>query len=92
VFITDEGEPASKDWVSCRWKIIRANAGLKNFRWHDLRHSCASLLAQNGATLLEIGSVLGHKSPSATKRYAHLVEGAPVTGHTKLDEKLRHKP
>ncbi len=89
VFIDEEGNPVSKDWVSYRWKIIRANAKLKNFRWHDLRHSCASLLAQNGATLLEIGSVLGHKSPSATKRYAHLVEGAPVTGHTKLDEKLR---
>jgi hypothetical protein len=46
-------------------------------------------LAQNGASLLEIGSVLGHKSPSVTLRYSHLVQGAPVKGHTALDEKLR---
>ena len=88
VFVDEAGQPVTKGWVEYRWNAIRETAGLKNFRWHDLRHSCASLLAQNGATLLEIGSVLGHKSPSATKRYAHLVEGAPVTGHTKLDEKL----
>jgi integrase len=91
VFCTDEGKPVSKDWVSYRWQLIREAAGLKNFRWHDLRHSCASLLAQNGATLLEIGTVLGHKSPSVTAKYAHLVDGAPVTGHAKLDEKLKGK-
>ncbi len=93
VLITADGYPVSKDWIEYRWKLIRAHANLKNFRWHDLRHSCASLLAQNGSNLLEIGSVLGHKSPASTKRYAHLVDTAPVTGHPKLDEKLRvHAP
>lgn len=83
-----DGEVFDKSKLRYQWKLARASAGLKNFRWHDLRHSCASLLAQNGATLLEIGSVLGHKSPSATLRYAHMVQGAPVTGHTALDKKL----
>jgi integrase len=89
VFFDLTGQPVTKDWLEYRWRDIRAAAQLDDFRWHDLRHSCASFLAQQGANLLEIGSVLGHKSPSVTKRYAHLVEGAPVTGHTKLDEKLR---
>ncbi len=84
-----DGKPFNKSKLRYRWKLARKAAALKDFRWHDLRHSCASLLAQNGASLLEIGSVLGHKSPSATKRYAHLVQGAPVTGHSKLDEKLK---
>ena len=88
VLIDDEGQPVVKFWIEYRWRIVRDAAGLKDFRWHDLRHSCASFLAQQGANLLEIGSVLGHKSPSVTKRYSHLIEGAPVTGHTKLDEKL----
>ena len=89
--IADEaGQPVGKDWVEYQWRCIRAAAGLRDFRWHDLRHSCASFLAQQGATLLEIGSVLGHRSPSMTMRYSHLVQGAPVTGHTKLDEKLRN--
>jgi site-specific recombinase XerD len=70
---------------------VRPAAGLKDFRWHDLRHSCASFLAASGASLVEIGSVLGHRSPSVTARYAHLVAGKPVTGHAKLDEKLAER-
>jgi integrase len=90
--LTNElGKPISKDWLGFRWLPVRTAAQLDNFRWHDLRHSCASILAQQGASLLEIGSVLGHKSPFVTQRYSHLVEGAPVTGHAKLDEKLRGK-
>lgn len=88
--IADEtGQPVEKEWIEYRWRLIRDAAGLADFRWHDMRHSCASFLAQEGATLLEIGSVLGHRSPSVTARYSHLIQGAPVTGHTRLDEKLR---
>lgn len=47
-------------------------AGIEDFRWHDLRHSCASYLAMNGASLAEISEVLGHKTLSMVKRYAHL--------------------
>jgi integrase len=83
------GEPLKKGTIRIRWLEIRDAAKLSDFKWHDLRHSCASILAQNGATLFEIGSVLGHSSPSTTKRYSHLVEGAPVTGHAALDEMLR---
>jgi integrase len=92
VFLLDDGVPLIKSTLEARWKVIREDAGLTDFRWHDLRHSCASFLAQKGATLLEIGSVLGHKSPSVTQRYSHLVQGAPVKGHTELDAKLRGQP
>lgn len=47
-------------------------AKLDNFHFHDLRHTCASYLAMNGATLAEIAEVLGHKTLSMVKRYAHL--------------------
>lgn len=49
-------------------------AGLKDFRFHDLRHTFASYLAMNGASLLEIAEVLGHKTLAMVKRYAHLCE------------------
>ena len=49
-------------------------AGLKDFRFHDLRHSAASYLAMNGASLAEIAKVLGHKTLAMVKRYAHLSE------------------
>src|SRR4030095_105520 len=45
-----------------------------NFRFHDLRHSAASYLAMNGASLAEIAEVLGHKTLAMVKRYAHLSE------------------
>jgi len=56
------------------WQLIRAKAGLKDFRFHDLRHTAASYLAMSGAGLREIGDILGHKSISMTKRYSHLTE------------------
>ncbi|MGI2822009.1 tyrosine-type recombinase/integrase [Vibrio fluvialis] len=56
----------------CYWREALQVAGIKDFRFHDLRHSCASLLAMNGASLLEIAQVLGHKSITMTQRYSHL--------------------
>jgi len=54
------------------WRQALKKAKVKDFRFHDLRHSCASYLAQNNATLLEIADVLGHRNMAMTKRYAHL--------------------
>ena len=47
-------------------------AGLKNFRIHDCRHSYASYLAANGATLLEIAELMGHKNLQQVQIYSHL--------------------
>jgi integrase len=91
VFVDGNGEPADKSFLTFHWKKVRTAAGLIDFKWHDLRHSCASFLAQNGASLVEIGSVLGHSSPSITAKYAHLVAGKPVTGSAALAEKLSAK-
>ena len=54
------------------WNQALIAADIKDFRFHDLRHTCASYLAQGGASLLEIADVLGHKQIQITKRYAHL--------------------
>jgi len=64
--------------INDAWKYAVKRARLVNFRFHDLRHSCASYLAMNGASLLEIGEILGHKTLSMVKRYSHLTEA-----HTK---------
>jgi integrase len=65
--------PTNTLWRS--WNLARKRAGLKDFRFHDLRHTFASYLAMNGASLLDIGELLGHRQLEMTKRYAHLTDG-----------------
>ncbi len=63
-----------KDPVDVRtpWENALKRSEIIDFKWHDLRHSCASYLAMNGASLAEIAEILGHKTLQMVKRYAHL--------------------
>lgn len=56
------------------WEAALKKADIDDFRFHDLRHSAASYLAMNGASLAEIAEVLGHKTLQMVKRYSHLSE------------------
>jgi integrase len=47
-------------------------AGIENFRFHDLRHSCGSAMVQAGANLAEVATLLGHKGLAMTLRYSHV--------------------
>ncbi len=58
--------------IRSAWETALEKASISNFRFHDLRHTAASYLAMNQASLLEIGTLLGHKTVQMTKRYAHL--------------------
>lgn len=58
--------------IRSAWESALNKARISNFRFHDLRHTAASYLAMNQASLLEIGTLLGHKTIQMTKRYAHL--------------------
>ena len=50
------------------------DAGILDFHFHDLRHTFASYLAMQGATLLQIKEALGHRTLKMVLRYAHLCE------------------
>lgn len=54
------------------WGKIKKNCGLTDIRIHDLRHSYASFMVNNGCSLYEVQKVLGHSDPRMTQRYAHL--------------------
>lgn len=60
--------------IRTAWDSAIAKAKIENFRFHDCRHTAASYLAMNGATLLELSEILGHKTLAMVKRYAHLTE------------------
>lgn len=58
--------------IDSAWRDAVARAKVRNFRFHDLRHCCASYLAQAGTPLNVIAEVLGHRKLDMTRRYAHL--------------------
>ena len=60
-------------------KLLKAN-GLRHIRYHDLRHSCASLLLANGVPMKQIQEWLGHSDFSTTANiYAHLDYSSKLT-------------
>ncbi len=70
------------------WEGALKKAGIKDFRFHDLRHSAASYLAMNGASPTEIAEVLGHKTLQMVKRYAHLSEAHTSSVVASMNEKI----
>lgn len=70
VFTNRSGGPRGYQSKGIRDSFKRA--GLAGFRIHDLRHTCASRLIQNGMSIYEVSKMLGHTSVQTTQRYAHL--------------------
>ena len=68
-----------KKWPS-RFKLnywfckARDKAKMPWLHFHDIRHSAASAMIQDGADLYTVGAVLGHRSAASTRRYAHLAQ------------------
>jgi len=79
-----------KDPVDVRtpWENALKRAEITDFKWHDLRHSCASYLAMNGASLAEIAEILGHRTLQMVKRYAHLSDAHVSKVVANMNEKI----
>jgi len=71
--------PAPESAWAVHWYDALEAAGIANLRFQDLRHTTASYLAQQGASLLEIADTLGHRTMSLVKRYSHLAQSHKVS-------------
>lgn len=76
LLLTTDGGSAlrNSNWAGKVWRPAVKAAGVGHVRPHDLRHTFASWLLQEGISLAEVGRLLGHVSPQTTQRYAHLAE------------------
>ena len=73
IFKWDYGKLYAPDFVTRHFKLLLKKAGMPEIRFHDLRHSCASLLVSKGFKMKDVQEWLGHADISTTANiYAHL--------------------
>lgn len=80
VFVDEMGALMHPDYLTSQFPRFVEQHGMRRIRFHDLRHSCASLLLANGVPLKQIQEWLGHSDFSTTANiYAHLDYSSKVS-------------
>ena len=69
-------KPLSVHALEAFWCKVRAEAGLRDVRLHDTRHTYASIAIMQGETVATTGRLLGHSAPETTLKYAHLSDAS----------------
>lgn len=93
IYVNDLGVPYKPNYVTQHFRIVLQNNGLRVIRFHDLRHTCASLLLKNGVSMKDIQEWLGHSNFSTTANiYAHLDTAAKSSSAVKLNGVLPIRP
>jgi len=88
ICIWDDGRVLDPDYVTSRFNRFLKEKKLPHIRFHDLRHSSASLLINNGCTLREVQEWLGQASSKSTEIYAHMLHESKNGMADKINEAL----
>jgi integrase len=90
VFATGKGTPLeAQNIVNRHFKLLLKRAGLPDIRWHDLRHTCATLLLSRGTHPKYVQLLLGHASITMTlDRYSHWIPSMGRATADGMDEAL----
>lgn len=89
VFVDELGERMRANYLTSAFPKFLENHGLRRMRFHDLRHSCASLLLANGVPLKHIQEWLGHSDFTTTANiYAHLDYKSKITSAQAMETGL----
>ena len=89
VFVDELGERMRVDYLTNAFPKFLESHGLRRMRFHDLRHSCASLLLANGVPLKHIQEWLGHSDFTTTANiYAHLDYKSKITSAQAMETGL----
>ena len=89
VFVDELGERMRANYLTSAFPKFLEDHGLRRMRFHDLRHSCASLLLANGVPLKHIQEWLGHSDFTTTANiYAHLDYKSKITSAQAMETGL----
>ena len=89
VFVDELGERMRANYLTSAFPKFLESHGLRRMRFHDLRHSCASLLLANGVPLKHIQEWLGHSDFTTTANiYAHLDYKSKITSAQAMETGL----
>ena len=89
VFVDEPGERMRANYLTSAFPKFLEDHGLRRMRFHDLRHSCASLLLANGVPLKHIQEWLGHSDFTTTANiYAHLDYKSKITSAQAMETGL----
>ncbi len=86
------GGPEGSASLDRFWDALRTEAGLRDVRLHDLRHSYASIALKNGETVLAIARLLGHRSPQTTLAYTHFADAMAMDAAETIGTVLGGRP
>ena len=87
IFPTGSGKPSYSSILQKRFKVLLKQASLKRIRFHDLRHTAASLMLKHNIPIMVVSRRLGHSKPSITLDvYGHLLAGMQEDAARVMDE------
>lgn len=75
--------------ISKHFRDARHKVGMDWLHFHDLRHSAASSMINEGVDLYTVGAVLGHKTAASTQRYAHLATDSLRSAIDRIGQKQK---
>jgi integrase len=92
VFSNEKGNPQDATILTHRFKALVKRLGLPDIRFHDLRHTCASLLLSQGVHPKVVQERLGHETISVTlDTYSHVLPGLQEEAAQKIEKALGHQ-
>jgi integrase len=83
-----KANPDKPQELRTAWLRALKEAKIDDFKFHDLRHTAASYLAMDGASLADIAEILGHKTFQMVKRYAHLSDDHTQAVVKRMNDKI----
>lgn len=88
VFCTPFGAPIDSrdDWAD--WRALLHEAGLRETRVHDARHTAATLLLDQGISVRVVQEILGHSQLSQTERYTHVTRALSQDAAERMSKAL----